>query len=609
MNISSFSRQVFLVVGMFLLSTFIYSVPVGASDTYCGTLTACCKDAKLCPDGTVLGRQLPLCDFPDCPTTDSGTIAGCGSAANKTYPYGSTAYSGSLCVSGSSPTVGNNNVPFPAPGKTVTWTCFNRSSPSVDCWASQNPAPITCGPADKQNYSSPTPPSNLLCSDGSVPTVSYRLSGGYKIGWSWTCGSNSCSANISPGSCGSADGTIRATAPSTVAELCSAGLASSVSGSGPWTWSCTGKSCSANKTVSSCTPSCPNPSSYCTTTPIYDTNCTTYCGNGTANCPEIKVCPASITINSLETTNLTAEYWSTWSGTSLPTCSSGGSIDKTSSATWSRSLGLATTAVVGNGDADGAKGLVTAGSPPVNSSITVKAVYNSSLSSTSTVRVNAAVSPIVNVIVQAIPASGSAPLVSTIRATVSGTATGSINYVFDCDNGTTQSFPGESVTTKDYDCTYSTAGSYTPTVSVVQQGVPANGNASVTVSAPSGQLLTVSKSGTGTGTITSVPAGISYPGDSSESYATGTAVVLTASPTAGSTFVGWGGDCSGSGTCSVSMTSPKNVTATFDPPTTCDCNDPNVCIGSSYTGTGAGCAPNGCSGIKTCSQHWKEVAP
>ena len=34
---------------------------------------------------------------------------------------------------------------------------------------------------------------------------------------------------------------------------------------------------------------------------------------------------------------------------------------QTSSATWSRSSGLDTTAVVGNGDANGAKGLVTAG--------------------------------------------------------------------------------------------------------------------------------------------------------------------------------------------------------------------------------------------------------
>ena len=59
----------------------------------------------------------------------------------------------------------------------------------------------------------------------------------------------------------------------------------------------------------------------------------------------------------------------------------------------------------------------------MNSSITAKAVYNG-LSSTATVWVNAAASPTVTVSVQAVPASGSAPLTSTITAIVSGTATG-----------------------------------------------------------------------------------------------------------------------------------------------------------------------------------------
>jgi hypothetical protein len=54
------------------------------------------------------------------------------------------------------------------------------------------------------------------------------------------------------GVCGSSNGQTLATAPTT--NLCSAGTATTVSGSGPWTWSCTGSnggstaSCSANKT-------------------------------------------------------------------------------------------------------------------------------------------------------------------------------------------------------------------------------------------------------------------------------------------------------------------------------------------------------------------------
>ncbi|MAZ00107.1 MAG: hypothetical protein CMH32_06195, partial [Micavibrio sp.] len=59
---------------------------------------------------------------------------------------------------------------------------------------------------------------------------------------------------IVTGVCGSADGTSMASAPSS--GLCSSGSASSVSGSGPWTWTCSGEhgggdaSCSANMEVS-----------------------------------------------------------------------------------------------------------------------------------------------------------------------------------------------------------------------------------------------------------------------------------------------------------------------------------------------------------------------
>jgi len=49
-------------------------------------------------------------------------------------------------------------------------------------------------------------------------------------------------------------------------------------------------------------------------------------------------------------------------------------------------------------------------------------------------------------------------------------------------------------------------------------------------------------------------------------FASGTAVTLTATPNTGSTFTGWtGGGCSGTGTCSVTVTSHDFVTATFNP--------------------------------------------
>lgn len=74
--------------------------------------------------------------------------------------------------------------------------------------------------------------------------------------------------------------------------------------------------------------------------------------------------------------------------------------------------------------------------------------------------------------------------------------------------------------------------------------------------------LTVARSGSGS--VTSSPAGISCGSDCSEAYASGTSVTLTATPASGYTFAGWSGACSGTGGCTVSMTTTRNVTATFN---------------------------------------------
>jgi hypothetical protein len=76
--------------------------------------------------------------------------------------------------------------------------------------------------------------------------------------------------------------------------------------------------------------------------------------------------------------------------------------------------------------------------------------------------------------------------------------------------------------------------------------------------------LTVSKDGTGTGTVTSSPAGINCGGDCSELYDQNTSVTLTATPSSGSSFAGWSdAGCPGTGTCVVTMSAAKSVTATF----------------------------------------------
>jgi hypothetical protein len=75
--------------------------------------------------------------------------------------------------------------------------------------------------------------------------------------------------------------------------------------------------------------------------------------------------------------------------------------------------------------------------------------------------------------------------------------------------------------------------------------------------------LTVSKSGTGSGTVTSRPSGISCGSTCSANYSSKTSVTLAALANSGSVFSGWSGGCSGTGTCTVSMTAAKSVKATF----------------------------------------------
>ena len=76
--------------------------------------------------------------------------------------------------------------------------------------------------------------------------------------------------------------------------------------------------------------------------------------------------------------------------------------------------------------------------------------------------------------------------------------------------------------------------------------------------------LTVTNAGTGAGTVSSTPAGVSCPGDCTEAYADGTGVTLTATASSGSDFVAWGGVCTGTGSCVLTMGADSSVTATFN---------------------------------------------
>ena len=76
--------------------------------------------------------------------------------------------------------------------------------------------------------------------------------------------------------------------------------------------------------------------------------------------------------------------------------------------------------------------------------------------------------------------------------------------------------------------------------------------------------LTITRAGTGTGTVTSSPAGISCGATCSAGFSSGTVVTLSQAASAGSSFAGWSGACTGAGSCQVTMDAAKSVTATFN---------------------------------------------
>ncbi len=125
-----------------------------------------------------------------------------------------------------------------------------------------------------------------------------------------------------------------------------------------------------------------------------------------------------------------------------------------------------------------------------------------------------------------------------------------------------------------------------------------NSNTANATTAQQQFLLSVSKAGTGSGTITSNPIGINCGAVCSANYVSGTQVTLTANSSAGSTFAGWSGACTGTGSCSVTMSQAQSVTATFT------LNPVNFTLAVSKVGTGSGTVTSNVSGINcgaTCS--------
>ncbi len=176
--------------------------------------------------------------------------------------------------------------------------------------------------------------------------------------------------------------------------------------------------------------------------------------------------------------------------------------------------------------------------------------------------------------------SGKAPLSGVdLTATISGTASGLVNYTFYCnrsDSGIniTSLFEhkrnGSSETTYAVNdiCSYGVTGTYTAKV-IVERGSapPAEARTVINVTREpvvvNYKTLKILKDGKGMGVIKSNPSGINCGDDCTEVFAEGSSIVLTAELQNNSTFDGWLGVCKGKNTCIITMTKDFNVTAVF----------------------------------------------
>jgi vibriolysin len=93
--------------------------------------------------------------------------------------------------------------------------------------------------------------------------------------------------------------------------------------------------------------------------------------------------------------------------------------------------------------------------------------------------------------------------------------------------------------------------------------------------------------------VSSSPAGISCGSGCQAAFAAGSSVALTATPAAGSIFTGWTGDCTGGGSCQVTVDQARSVTATFAPNLPPHAALTIACLGLTCTFTSGSTDPDG----------------
>lgn len=120
-----------------------------------------------------------------------------------------------------------------------------------------------------------------------------------------------------------------------------------------------------------------------------------------------------------------------------------------------------------------------------------------------------------------------------------------------------------------------------------------NSDLNVNASFALNRSLVVTKTGSGTGTVTSSPNGIACGPTCTASFPQGTAVTLTAAAATESRFAGWGGSCSGTGSCAVTVNAAMMVEAQFEH--TCGGVGQACCTIGPVCDSGSGCLNNMCT--------------
>jgi uncharacterized repeat protein (TIGR02543 family) len=157
----------------------------------------------------------------------------------------------------------------------------------------------------------------------------------------------------------------------------------------------------------------------------------------------------------------------------------------------------------------------------------------------------------------------------TKNGTGSGTvAGGPINCGATCSANIASASPATQVTLTATPASGSTfagwSGACTNVTGTCTVTMSAARSVTATFNSSSSFALSITKMGTGTGTVTSSPSGINCGSACNANYSTGTSVTLSQSAATGSTFAGWSGSCTGTGSCVLAMTQSRNVTATFN---------------------------------------------